>query len=119
MLPKKNRTDKKLVEQIFKEGKFVNSPNLTFKFIKKDTLLLQVAFIAPKTVSKRAVDRNLLRRRGYDAFKKYIHLFPLNVAGVFVFGKKSMEFFGGRKNKTKNPFQNLENEIQKILSKIN
>ena len=119
MLPKKNRIDKKLVEKIFKEGKFVNSSNLTLKFVKKETGFPQIAFITPKTVSKRAVDRNLLRRRGYGALSKYIHLLPVNIVGAFVFGKKGMEFFGGRKNKTKNPIQNLENEIQKILSKIN
>lgn len=119
MFPKKNRVEKKLVEKIFKEGEFLNSPNLTLKFIKKETKIPQFSFIAPKTVSKRAVDRNLLRRRGYSALRKHIHLFPKNIAGAFIFGKKSLGFFGGRKNKTINPFKNLENEIEKILNKIN
>ena len=38
--------------------------------------------------------------------------------GAFIFGKKSAEVFGGRKNKKYNPIQNLENEINNILSKI-
>ena len=30
MLPKKNRVDKKTIERIFKEGKFINSPKFNF-----------------------------------------------------------------------------------------
>ena len=119
MFPKKNRVEKKLVEKIFKEGKFLNSPNLTLKFIKKETKIPQFVFITPKTASKKAVVRNLLRRRGYSALQKYVHILPENMAGAFVFGKKSLEFFGGRKNKTRNPIKNLEDEIEKILNKIN
>ncbi|MEI8270808.1 MAG: ribonuclease P protein component, partial [bacterium] len=64
MLSKKNRVNKKLIDKIFKEGRFVNSPNLTLKFIKEESLYPKIAFISPKTASKKAVDRNLLRRRG-------------------------------------------------------
>lgn len=119
MLPKKNRADKKLIKDIFKDGKFINSPNISLKFVKKKDISLRISFITPKTVSKRAVDRNLLRRRGYDILGKNLYLFPKNFAGAFIFGKESMKFFGGRKNKKRNPFQNLENEIKKILNKIN
>ena len=118
MLSKKNRTNKKLVDKIFKEGRFINSPNLTLKFIKDQSVNSRVGFIAPKTVSKKAVDRNLLRRRGYFIIKKYLVSFPANFAGVFVFGKKSMSIFGEKKNKTKNPILVLENEIKIILSKL-
>ncbi len=118
MLSKKNRVNKKLVDKIFKEGRFINSPNLTLKFIKDEYTTPRISFIAPKTASKKAVDRNLLRRRGYFIIKKQLGRFPANFTGAFVFGKKSMEFFGGRKNKTKNPIKNLENEIENILNKI-
>ena len=118
MLPKKNRADKKLVEKIFQEGKFINSPNLTLKFIKEKILVPQISFITPKSVSKKAVERNLLRRQGYFILKKYFHKFPVGFSGVFIFGKKSMEFFGGRKNKKRNPIKNLEDEIKNILNKI-
>ncbi len=119
MLSKKNRADKKLVERVFKEGKFVNSPNLTFKFIKNTDVIPKISFVVPKTVSKKAVDRNLLRRRGYAILKKYFTLFPIGFAGVIVFGKKSKEIFSGRKNKIRKPVKELEKEIKNLLNKIN
>ncbi|MFA6586134.1 MAG: ribonuclease P protein component [Candidatus Paceibacterota bacterium] len=119
MFPKKNRNDRKTIEQIFKSGRFVNSSNLTFKFVKTNDNQRKISFITPKTVSKSAVVRNLLRRRGYAVLKKYFETFPIGFIGVFVFGKKSKEIFGGKKNKTYNPILNLENEIKIILNKIN
>jgi ribonuclease P protein component len=131
MLPKKNRVNTKNVEKIFKEGFFVNSQNLTFKFIKNggqgSTLrdpkgrtlpaTPQISFIVPKTVSKKAVIRNLLRRRGYNILEKYFSNIP-PLLGVIIFGKKSLEFFAGKKALQKNSFQNLENEIKIVLNKI-
>ena len=125
MLPKKNRADKKAVEKIFKEGKFLNSLNLTFKYTKtlgdksfssgqldsslptRKFLYPRVSVIAPKSVAKLAVKRNLLRRRGYDALGKYINQFPTNILGVFIF------------KKYQDDISIIENEIKNILSKIN
>jgi len=107
MLLKKNRVDKKLIDQIFKEGKFLNSPSFTFKFIKKSDLPLKISFIAPKSVAKLAVKRNLLRRRGYSSLKKYFNQFPSGIVGVFIF-KKAVD-----------SVLEIENEIKTILNKIN
>ena len=92
MLSKKNRVVTKEVEKIFKacppngrEGKFVVSTSLTFKYFKNQGKEVKISFIAPKSVAKLAVQRNFLRRLGYDALKKYINLFPLGIVGVFVF----------------------------------
>ena len=56
MLPKKNRVNTKNVEKIFKEGFFVNSQNLTFKFIKvfgkSDLSGTPGSLTYPKTFSK-------------------------------------------------------------------
>ena len=106
MLSKKNRVDKDTVEKIFKTGRFVNSPNLSFKFIlDKNFPTPRISFIVPKKVAKSAVERNFLRRYGYLALQKYFHQFPAGILGVFVFNKNSIE--------------NLENEIKNILNKIN
>lgn len=119
MLPKKNRLDRKNIDIIFKNGHFVNSANLSLKFIlNKEATLPRISFITPKTASKKAVVRNLLRRRGYAVLKKYFSKFPAGFSGAFIFGKKSTEFFAGRKTKTYNPIQNLDTEIKNIISKI-
>lgn len=108
MLPKKNRVVTKEVDAIFKGGKFVVSPSLTFKYILnpkgKDG---KVSVIAPKNIAKLAVKRNLLRRRGYRALAKHINQFPLGVIGVFVF------------KRYQDDISILENEIKNIFSKIN
>jgi ribonuclease P protein component len=107
MLPKKNRVDKKIIEKIFQEGKFINSPNLTFKFIlKKGDSTPQVSFLVPKSAVKKAVTRNLLRRKSYFVLEKYFDKLPVNLAGVFVFNKKKTS-----------PY-NLEEEIKIILDKL-
>lgn len=107
MLLKKNRADKKAIEKIFKEGKFVNSPNLTFKFILINKDERRISFIVPKNVAKLAVKRNFLRRRGYVVLKKHLSEFPLGLTGAFVFKKPI------------NSILELENEIKTILAKIN
>jgi ribonuclease P protein component len=119
MFTKSTRVDKKLAKEVFRDGKFINSPNLTLKFINiKSFSLPRISFIVPKIVSSKAVIRNLLKRRGYTTFKKYLNKLPAGFVGVFIFGKKSMEVFGGRKNKSKNPVENLEKEIKIILKKL-
>lgn len=108
MLSKKNRADKKAVEQIFKLGKTLGLPNLTFRFLLEgNSISPRISFIAPKSVAKLAVKRNFLRRRGYDILKKYIHQFPLGLTGVFIFKK----FISSTLE--------IENEIKNILIKIN
>ncbi len=108
MLPKKNRVNKREVDLIFKGGKFVISPTFTFKFLlNTSSSLARVSFIAPKSIAKLAVKRNSLRRRGYRALGKYISQFPLGLVGVFVF-KQIQE-----------DVTVIENEIEKILHKLN
>ena len=115
MLPKKNRVDKKSIDEIFKacppigrEGSFINSNSLTFKFLLKNgSKIRRISFIAPKNVAKFAVKRNLLRRRGYSALEKHIKQFPFGLLGVFIF-KKPL-----------NSVLEIENEIKNILNKIN
>lgn len=86
MLLKKNRVDRKSIEKIFKTGRFVNSPNLSFKFIiNKDKIERRISFVVPKSVSKNAVKRNFLRRHGYFILRKHLADFPLGVNGVFLF----------------------------------
>ena len=108
MLPKKNRVDRKAVEKIFKEGKFFNSLNLTFKYILNSGFSApHISFIAPKSVAKLAVKRNFLRRRGYSVLEKYINQFPAGLLGVFIF------------KKYQDDISIIENEIKGILAKIN
>ena len=107
MLPKKNRVNKKLVEKIFKEGAFIGSHYLGLKYIlNKNATSPQISFIVPKKVEKKAVRRNSLRRRGYLILEKYFKKIPNGFSGIFIFNKTST-------------ILEIENEIKKILNKIN
>ncbi|MDP2788710.1 MAG: ribonuclease P protein component [bacterium] len=108
MLPKNYRVDKKQVGRVFQVGKFINSSSLSFKFIlNKDSNARRISFIAPKSVAKLAVERNTLRRLGYNALKKDITKFPAGLVGVFIFKKFSKDV------------SLIEKEIENILHKIN
>lgn len=114
MLPKNTRLNKNDVEILFKKSFFSNSQNLTLKFLNNHSIFPKITFITPKNVSKLAVKRNYLRRKGYRVIRKYLKSFPRGFIGAFIFGKKSLEVFG-----LKNNTQELENEIKTILNKIN
>lgn len=107
MFPKKNRVNKKLVEKIFKEGAFIGSYFLSLKYVlTKSTTPPRVSFVVPKKVGKKAVRRNYLKRRGYLILEKYFKKIPNGFYGVFIFNKTSTVL-------------EIENEIKKILNKIN
>ena len=107
MLPKRNRVNKKEVDEIFKNGSFVNSPNLTFKFLHKKGIESKISFISPKSISKKAVIRNKLRRIGYNILKKNKNYLPVGLIGVFVYKKYQDDIYM------------IENEIKTIFNKIN
>jgi ribonuclease P protein component len=106
MLPKKNRTDKKTVENIFKQGKFMNSSYFSFKFIKSRESGKKISFVVPKSVSKLAVKRNSLRRKGYMAIRDQMPALPAGVKGIFIF------------KRYEDDIPKLKNEIKGILDKI-
>ncbi|OGI81883.1 hypothetical protein A3I95_00430 [Candidatus Nomurabacteria bacterium RIFCSPLOWO2_02_FULL_44_12] len=108
MLPKKNRAGRREIEKIFQKGKFIFSSGLNFKFIlNRNGENRRISFVVPKNIVQTAVKRNLLRRRGYVALKKYLNKFPAGILGTLIFKK---------------PEENIsiiENDIENILNKIN
>lgn len=115
MLLKKNRADKKAVEKIFKDGKTINSPELTFRFLFTGGKEKRISVVVPKGIVKKAVDRNRLRRVAYSVLQKNINKLPTGLLGVFVF-KKYQAFPGSLP-----PRENIliiENEIKNIFNKL-
>ena len=63
---------KKLIEQLFKEGKFVSKFPLRLVYLQLNhggDKPLQTGFSVPKRNFKHAVDRNLLKRRMREAYR--------------------------------------------------
>src|SRR3989344_8774988 len=104
MIPKKNRVNRKEIDEIFRRGRSLYSPSLTLRFVwNKEKLPPKISFITPKTLFPKAVKRNLLRRRGYAALPPHLSRFPVGISGGFFFQ---------RQPKTRFP---LEGEIEKIM----
>ena len=107
MLPKENRTSTREVEKIFKEGQFAGSSDLTFKYLRIGNKRAKISFITPKNTAQLAVQRNLLRRRGYSALERHLGRFPAGLLGVFIF------------KKYQDNVSILSNEIKSIIDKVN
>ena len=107
------------MKEVFKKGSFLASSNLSLKFIKNDQKDPKISFVIPKSVVKSAVKRNFLKRRGYRTIKSKLNMLPDGFLGAFIFGKKSMEVFYGKKSGDFDPIFNLNKEIDEIIRKIN
>jgi len=77
MFPKNQRiTEKKDFDLIFKKGKALNSPFLTVRILKNNLSMQRFAVLVSKKVSKKAVDRNKIKRILRESVKQKIKLFP-------------------------------------------
>jgi ribonuclease P protein component len=120
MIPKKNRTTQKIIDLIFKQGKFINSQNISLKFfLNKESPIVRTSFVVPKNIVKSAVKRNMLRRRGYQVISKYLNDLPVGFSGAFIFGKNSKDIFGSRGVNKEKAFENLDKEVGYIVSVLN
>lgn len=64
MLAKKNRIPRKLFKNLLEEKRYFNSPHFSLR-VAHSTDNARIAVSVSKKVSKKAVDRNKLRRRAY------------------------------------------------------
>ena len=71
MLSKRNRLTKSEFENIFKKGGVLHSPFFILRYIKNNKKSnYAISVVVPKKVSKKAADRNKIRRRYYYILKK-------------------------------------------------
>lgn len=70
MLPKSQRVKRALFVGVFNTGKSFFAPHITLRVISVAETTSKFSLVVSKAVAKRAVKRNLLRRRGYSAIAK-------------------------------------------------
>jgi len=78
----------KLIEQLFKEGLRIKSGGIQLIYLKvahSGSFPIKVGFSVPKKLFKRAVDRNLFKRRMREVYRKNKHLFYENISDPYIF----------------------------------
>lgn len=103
MFSKQKRVSKELFQTIIKNGGTIASPLFVFRYLPSPTPLY--AFTAPKSVAKKAVARNKLRRQGYYALRAHS---LKSYAGVFFY----------KKGTSKASIDEIKASIALILSKL-
>lgn len=102
---------RKTIGKIFKEGSLIKAYPLMLFYLKDDSLSLdrpQVGFSVPAKKLKRAVDRNLMKRRMREAYRLYrdevgVDSLP-NVAVMLVYVKPDLA-----------SYQQVEKSLKKAL----
>lgn len=108
MLPRKRKVGIELFPLVLKKGKTISLEHFSFRFTPISGIQeSKFSFVVSGKVSKKATERNLLKRRGYVIIKKIPALKKIPTAGVF-FAK------GGA---TKLSYAALEQEINNLLIK--
>ncbi|MFA6355166.1 MAG: ribonuclease P protein component [Candidatus Paceibacterota bacterium] len=103
MLPKKKRITKDIFQTILKKGSIVSGSFFLFRYIKESNS--RYVFVVSKKIAKTAIQRNSLRRRGYNILRQYN---LKNCAGIFFYKKEALHV----------SLSELKKDIDFILEKI-
>lgn len=114
-LPKHERlSSKKHIASLFKEGKTHAHYPIRLIFLPKEGLENhQVLFTVPRRHFKKAVERNLLKRRMREAYRQHKHLIPYKSSGDvhFLLGYIYIA-------KEKSSYQRIETKIVESLYRL-
>lgn len=107
MLSKEKRIPRVLFSSILTNGRSFHLPIISIKVLENKDENSRFSFVVSKSVSKSAVKRNLIKRRGYSIIQKHLKNIKSGYLYVF-FIKKGVE---------KSKFAEFEEEIVEILKK--
>ncbi len=108
MLSKNKRVKRSIFPETLQRGKSAYSPFLSLKCLKRsDARESKFSFVVSKAVAKKAVERNLLRRRGYSIIKDNQSKIKGSFTCIFFFKKEAINL----------SFKELEKDILFLLKK--
>ena len=105
---KPNRIGRKLFGEILKKGMSCSGEFLYIKFITLSGEEKRYSFVVSKKISKKAVIRNLIKRRARHVIKNNLTSIKTGYAIVFFFNKKEVVGLS---------FNQIEQDILKVLKK--
>lgn len=109
MLPKKNRiTQKKDFEHMLKQSITINNKFFVVKYKPNHLDLSRFAFIISNKISKKAVERNKIRRRMREIIRTNIEFIPKGFDIIFLTKRNILSI----------DFPNLTKEIIQCLKSI-
>lgn len=107
MPPKNRRLKKESIIKILQQGRYCRGQNISLKYIIDPKQPASFAFIVPAKITKSAVSRNKLKRRGRAIVFKFLPRIKEGCLALIFFEKGS----------TTMKFPELEKEIAKLLQK--
>lgn len=93
------------VKYVYQKGKTIRKAKMSLVFCENTRGYTRIAVVVSKKVDKRAVKRNRIRRRVYEALRVNMELIPKRRDYIFVIYSKEVE---------KMPFS----ELEKILGEL-
>lgn len=69
---------------VYQNGKTIRKPKMSLIFVRNIKKFTRVGVVVSKKVSKKAVERNRIRRRVYEVIRKNFDLVPKEMDYVFV-----------------------------------
>lgn len=109
MLPKKNRlTLKSDFQVVLKQGKIQHAKHYAFSYVLTAIPGKKVGIIVSNKISKKAVERNKIRRAARAAAREMLGGLPNGILGVFL----------AKKQANTQTYQVLACDAQEVLKKI-
>ena len=106
MLPKENRLKKKKeFETVFKNGKTLRGKNIIARYFKSEDGKTKIGFIVSKKVSKKAVERNKVKRRLRESLRENKEKIDKGVSIIIIALASSKEV----------PYSEINNDIKSVL----
>lgn len=110
MLKKVNRIDKKKeFEEVLRKGYMYQSPVFGVK-VWQDKQGKKFGFVISKKISKRAVDRNRIKRLIAEAIRRNLSKFEEGIRMIFLVKKEILEWIRSPQKRKK-----IESEILRII----
>jgi ribonuclease P protein component len=109
MIPQKRKVDTGLFPSVLKQGNSISSEHFSLRFLRVPGVApSKFSFVVSRKISKKAVERNRLKRHGYAALEITKHPPPKTSIVAIFFAKK---------NATKLSYQKIKNEVGELLKK--